>query len=117
MADRDHVAGCTRRRFLLGAGCGLAAGAPLGWLGLRAWQHWHRPASSGPATETSATLGMPGPFPGRVVEVRHPAVVSAAHEIDDSAVVAMMDRGMCALTGADEAHSAWRRLFEPSDIV
>ena len=60
---------------------------------------------------------MPGPFPGRVVEVRHPAAVSAAHEINDRAVTAMMDRGMCELTGADRRPAAWRSLFEPSDVV
>jgi hypothetical protein len=60
---------------------------------------------------------MPGPFPGRVVEVHHPGSVRPDHRINADAVKQMMDRGMCALTGADHAQSAWRRFFGPGDVV
>src|SRR5438128_6851429 len=116
----DRRAKLTRRGFLLGAGAGLAVGAPLGWFGLKAWQDFgeRRSRFSGRSAERAgAPLGMPGPFPGRVVEVRHAGAVSDAHVIDADAVKTMIDRGMCALTGADEPLSAWRRFFEPSDVV
>src|SRR5947209_5644020 len=115
--ERAKGCGITRRGFLLGAGAGLAVGAPLGWYALQGWQQVRaRPPFSGRSVEQSRALGMPGPFPGRVVEVRHPHVVSDAHVINGDAVSAMMDRGMCALTGADDARSAWRRFFEPGDV-
>jgi hypothetical protein len=60
---------------------------------------------------------MPGPFPGRVVEARHPCAVDEGHRINADAVAQMMDQGMRALTGADDALSAWRRFFEPSDVI
>src|SRR5439155_24676283 len=60
---------------------------------------------------------MPGRFPGRVIEVRHPGAVSADNVIDEDAVRAMMDRGMKELTGADHPVEAWRTFFEPGDVV
>ena len=69
-----------------------------------------RPPFSGRSLEQPRAQGMPGPYPGRVVEVRHPHAVSDAHVVNGEAVTAMMERGMCALTGADDVRSAWRRL-------
>lgn len=43
--------------------------------------------------------GMPGPFPGRVVAVEHPAcMVSGLYQAEP--VRKMMEKGMTALTGA-----------------
>ena len=108
--------GITRRGFLLGAGAGLAVGAPLGWL---AWRGWHAsPSFTGRTVEQPRTpLGMPGPFPGRVVDVRHPHVIDANYVVDQPTVRRMMDRGMCSLTGSDDVRMAWRRFFERDDIV
>ena len=113
--------GITRRGFLLGSAFGLAAGVPLGWLALqgRQWLGRHAPS---PFTGRSVELprvpaGMPGPYPGRVVEVRHPAVVAADHTIDADAVRTMMQRGMQSLTGSDDVQMAWRRFFVPDDVV
>jgi hypothetical protein len=113
--------GITRRGFLLGSAFGLAAGLPLGWLALqgRQWLDRHAPS---PFTGRSVELphvpsGMPGPFPGRVVEVRHPAVVAADSSIDAGAVGTMMGRGMQSLTGSDDVQMAWRRFFQPDDVV
>lgn len=108
----------TRRGFLLGAGAGLAVGLPVGWFGLKGWQQTRGSRFSGRSSEQArAPLGMPGPYPGRVVEVRHPGAVSEAHAVNAEAVKTMMNRGMCALTGADEPASAWRRFFEPGDVI
>jgi uncharacterized protein (DUF362 family) len=60
---------------------------------------------------------MPGPFPGRVIEVHHPDSVKAGKAISTSAVKSMVARGMRELTGADHAVEAWRRFFEPGDVV
>jgi hypothetical protein len=66
----------------------------------------------------AAAAGMPGPYPGRVVSVRSPRCLDAAGRAVDAEVVReMMDRGMRALTGETTALGAWRRFFEPGDVV
>jgi hypothetical protein len=114
--------GINRRGFLLGAGAGLGVGAPLGWLGLKGWQALHPEAPvttfTGRSVEDHRShYGMPGPFPGRVVEVRHPGAVGADHRVNTLAVKTMIARGMCALTGADHHYEAWKRFFQRDDIV
>ncbi|MGO9897536.1 MAG: DUF362 domain-containing protein [Bryobacteraceae bacterium] len=60
--------------------------------------------------------GMPGPFPGRVVGVEHPAcIVSGVYQAEP--VRRMMEKGMTTLTGAPSWTDAWRTLFEKGDIV
>ncbi len=116
--DTSGGSGMSRRGFLLGAGVGLAAGTPLAWLGAQAWHRRQPPRFTGRTQEvTKAADGMPGPYPGRVVEVRHPGSVRADFSISPEAVKAMMGRGMTGLTGADHPTEAWRRLFEPGDVV
>jgi hypothetical protein len=62
--------------------------------------------------------GMPGPYPGRVVAVKSERSVDTETGKADAEVVReMMTRGMRALTGAATARDAWRRFFEPSDVV
>jgi uncharacterized protein (DUF362 family) len=105
----------SRRGFLLGAGAGLAAGVPLAWYGL---DRLERPRFRGrPAEVPRPEFAMPGPFPGRVVEVHNPHAVRPDSTIHAPAVQKMMRRGMCALTGADDATEAWRRLFHRGDVV
>ncbi|HKB09896.1 MAG TPA: hypothetical protein VKD69_04545, partial [Vicinamibacterales bacterium] len=66
----------------------------------------------------AAQPGMPGPYPGRVVSVRSDRCVDTSSGAADDAVVReMLARGMRALTGAATAADAWRRFFEPSDVV
>ena len=61
-------------------------------------------------------LAMPGLYRGRVVAVENPAVlVSGQYQAE--AVRQMMRRGMMELTGADGWVDAWRRFFEPGDVV
>jgi uncharacterized protein (DUF362 family) len=115
--------GITRRGLLLGAGLGLAAGVPLGWLGLKGWQslRGERPESSsftGRSREVaSPPLAMPGRFPGRVIEVRARDAVSEQNDIRREPVQRMMARGMCELTGADYPQEAWHRFFQRGDVV
>ena len=60
--------------------------------------------------------GMPGPYPGRVIEVHHPAcIVSGAYQ--PQPIEQMMHKGMLELTGAPGWPDAWRSLFEKGDVV
>ena len=61
-------------------------------------------------------LGMPGPYRGRVVDIEHPgSIVNGVYQKDP--VTTMMRRGMQELTGADGWVDAWKRFFEPGDVV
>jgi Domain of unknown function (DUF362) len=62
--------------------------------------------------------GMPGPFPGRVIAVTSDkSVDTSTGKASEEAVREMMARGMRALTGTSTTPDAWRRFFEPSDVV
>ena len=66
----------------------------------------------------AAVPGMPGPYPGRVVSVKSDKSVDLSTGAADEGIVRdMMARGMRALTGAATTADAWRRFFEPADIV
>lgn len=97
-----------RRRFLGVLGNGVA-GASVVTLAANV-------VSEARSTGDSTDLGIPGPFPGRVVEVCHPGMIRASVK-DAQAIRAAVRRGMAALTGADSAVEAWRRLFQPGDVV
>lgn len=105
-----------RRAFLTGAAAGLAGGAAMGWSG----RHWLRPAQAPVLPVADATrageLGLPGPYPGRVIEVHHPGSIRHKKR-DRDAVRSMIDRGMRELVGSDDATEAWRRFFSPGDRV
>ena len=69
-----------------------------------------------PAGPATGKLGMPGPYPGRVVEVHHPgALASVAYQLEP--VKKMMQKGMTELTGAPGWADAWRVFAEPGDVV
>src|SRR6185295_1059016 len=66
----------------------------------------------------AATPGMPGPYPGRVVAVNSArSVDTTTGKADEAVVREMMAQGMRALAGAGTTADAWRRFFEPSDVV
>ncbi len=66
----------------------------------------------------AAVPGMPGPWPGQVVSLRSPRCLDEAGVVVNADVVReMMDRGMRALTGEATTLDAWRRFFEPEDVV
>src|SRR6266542_5552924 len=62
--------------------------------------------------------GMPGPYPGRVVLVKSDRSVDiSTGQANDEIVREMMARGMRTLTGTATIRDAWRRFFDPSDVV
>ena len=67
-------------------------------------------------TSGTETCGDSGTLPGRVdggsQSPDDPNGVKNRPSIKES-----VDRGMRELTGADDATSAWRRFFEPGDVV
>jgi uncharacterized protein (DUF362 family) len=88
-----------RRKFLLGASTAGAAAT------LRS-----------PLFGGGKALGIPGPFRGKVVEVRHPgSVISGQYQREP--VRAMVRKGMMELTGAPSSAEAWRYFVEPGDVV
>ena len=74
-------------------------------------------AASRASLQAAATkLGMPGPYPGKVVEVHHPnCILSGAYQA--APVEQMMRKGMLELTGAPGWPDAWRALFGKGDVV
>ena len=110
-----------RRDFLkIGAiaGAGLVLGNPEAWS--QDQEEKPEPAKPGtniddvkaiPRTGTS----LPGPFPGRVVEV-HDAAATVEMKPDAAVVSAMFARGIQELTGRDMQES-FELLFEPQDVI
>ena len=66
----------------------------------------------------AAKPGMPGPYPGRVVAVASENCVDTETSAANPEVVReMLSRGMRQLTGAASDGEAWRRFFDPKDVV
>lgn len=104
MPERYPCGGMHRREFLAGVSA-LALAARS----VSAQEPKAAPAIAG-------TLGVPGPYPGRVVEARNPAMIRSGVK-SRSAVKATLDRGLVELTGATDPVEAWRGFFEPGDVV
>jgi uncharacterized protein (DUF362 family) len=68
------------------------------------------------AADANQKWGVPGPFPGRVIEVRNPRMISRGTK-NREAIREAMARGMKELTGATDAVEGWRSFFEPGDVV
>ncbi|MGH9407245.1 MAG: DUF362 domain-containing protein [Terriglobia bacterium] len=61
-------------------------------------------------------LGMPGLFPGRVIEVDDPAAIRANH-VSEPVVRRMIEAGLKELTGESSPSAAWARFVTPDDKV
>lgn len=85
----------TRRNLIRGSLLSAAAASPLA---------------------AASKLGMPGPYPGRVVAVSHPAPL-VQNIYQPQPIAEMMRKGMMELTGAPSWVDAWRVFFEPGDVV
>src|SRR5690242_5957418 len=70
--------------------------------------HGVRPAKS--------ALGMPGLYPGKVVEVSNPNSI-VRNRVSQPVIRTMIERGMTELTSEPSVAAAWAKFVEPSDIV
>lgn len=61
-------------------------------------------------------LGMPGLFPGRVIDIRDPNAI-IRNRVSQSIVRRMLEQAMKELAGETSAGKAWARFIEPRDIV
>jgi hypothetical protein len=110
MHAKRPCGGLHRREFL-----GRAAAVVPGLAALHATAQRSVAADVRSAT-LGDKLGVPGPFPGRVIEVRNPNLCRAGKK-NREAFKATLARGMKELVGADDGVSAWRAFFEPGDVV
>ncbi len=61
-------------------------------------------------------FGAPGLYPGRVVEVKNPAMIRQGAK-NPQAIKASLEKGLQELTGAPHVVDAWKTLFVPGDVV
>ena len=109
MYERYPCRGVGRRQFL----AGTAAALPIfSALHVSAAE----PKTARDPKQIGGALGLPGPYPGRVIEARNQAMIREGVKSRE-AIKATVDRGMKELTGADDAVEAWRSFFEPGDVV
>ena len=107
MRGRFPCGGIDRREFL------SAVAVPI--LGASVVSAQEKGEAAAPA-RPGGTLGVPGPYPGRVVEVRNPALKRVS-PTDRAAVRATLNRGLTQLTGADHPVEAWRLFVQPGEAV
>jgi hypothetical protein len=112
MSQRRRSPGhCPGRREFLAIGAMAPAVASTALTHVRA-------QSSTPAArhDPKGPWGVPGPYPGRVVEVRHARMIRQDVK-DRGAIHESLARGMVELTGSTDSVEAWRSFFEPGDVV
>jgi hypothetical protein len=109
---RNHhpCGGLHRREFLAAAAAALPALEGVKLVSAS------EPKAAADPRKLDGKLGLPGPYPGRVVEARNPAMIKNGTK-NRAAVKATLDRAMTELTGAGDAVAAWRSFFEPGDVV
>ena len=61
-------------------------------------------------------LGMPGLFPGRVVELSDPKSI-VRNRVSQPIIGRMIEQGIKELTGESSLRTAWSRFIEPIDVV
>ncbi len=108
MPDRYPCGGVGRRQFLGGvASLPILAG-------------WHASAQEPKAARSTKSLGgklgVPGPYPGRVVEARNPGMIKDGVKNRDE-IKKTLGVALTNLTGADDPVEGWRTFFEPGDVV
>ena len=63
-----------------------------------------------------SSLGMPGLYPARVIEVREASAI-VRNRVSQPIVGRMLERAMKELTGEMSAREAWSKFIQPSDVV
>ena len=107
--NRLHPCGGMRRREF------LAATATLPLIAARHASAQEPKAADG-RKPLAGSLGVPGPFPGRVVEARNPGMIRGGLK-NRAEVKKALDLGMKTLVGSTDGVEAWRSFFEPGDVV
>src|ERR1051325_9775050 len=67
-------------------------------------------------TQKTSPLGMPGLFPGRVVEISNKDAM-VRNRVSQPLVKEMLQRGLQELTGESSSESAWAKFIQPTDVV
>jgi uncharacterized protein (DUF362 family) len=112
MHKRYPCGGVNRRQFLSTSTLAATALPTLGPRFISAQE----PKRAAGGAEPAGALGVPGPYPGKVIEARNPAMCRDGSK-NRAAIKATLDRALTELTGADHPIEAWRRFFEPGDAV
>ncbi len=112
MSHHEHASGGLGRRQFLAAGAAVPALAGVSLTYVSAQE----PKAAAGKVEANQKWGIPGPYPGRVIEVRNPRMIKDGVK-DRGAIHAAVDRGMKELTGATDGVEGWRSFFEPGDVV
>jgi uncharacterized protein (DUF362 family) len=69
-----------------------------------------------PVGALRSALGMPGLFPGRVVEIADAQAI-LNNRVSQPVIKGMLDRALRELTGAQDGREAWSKFIQPKDIV
>jgi hypothetical protein len=113
MAHSEHSpGGCLGRRQFLAATGAVPTAAVIGASHVSAQE----PKAAAGKVKPSSKWGIPGPYPGRVVEIRNSGMIKNNIKNRD-AIRTTVARGMSELTGSSDAVEAWRSFFEPGDVV
>jgi hypothetical protein len=67
-------------------------------------------------TKGKSAFGAPGLYPGRVIEVKNPAMIREGTK-NRAAIKTSLEKGLTELTGAPHSVDAWKTFFEPGDVV
>jgi hypothetical protein len=112
MSQTNHQPDGLSRRQVLAATTAIPALAGMSLTCVSAQE----PHAATAKAEAKEKWGIPGPYPGVVVEVRNPRMIR--NDIKNrEAVHDTVARGMKDLTGATDSVEAWRSFFEPGDVV
>jgi hypothetical protein len=113
MSARDRQENrCPGRRQFLATAAGIPALAGLPFSMVSAQE----PKAAAGKVEAAEKWGIPGPYPGKVVEIRNRRMIR--NDVKNrEAIGASVSRGMQELTGATDGVEAWRSFFEPGDVV
>ena len=69
-----------------------------------------------PVGALRSALGMPGLFPGRVVEIADVQAI-LNNRVSQPVIKGMLDRALRELTGAQDGRESWSKFIQPKDIV
>src|SRR6201993_3330564 len=64
----------------------------------------------------ASPMGMPGLFPGRVIEISEPKAI-VGNRVSQPIVRQLLERAMTELTGEKSVRDAWAKFIDPKDIV